>query len=40
MIIKNKRDEIFLLIDLAILSDRNAIQKEDEKKLTYRNLSI
>jgi hypothetical protein len=28
------------LIDVAIPSDRNVIQKEAEKKLKYRNLSI
>jgi hypothetical protein len=29
-----------LLIDVAIPSDRNVIQKESEKKLKYKNLSI
>jgi hypothetical protein len=38
-IIKNKKDKIFLLIDVAIPSDRNVIQKESEKKLKYKNLS-
>jgi hypothetical protein len=28
------------LIDVAILSDKNVIQKEAEKKLNYKNLSI
>jgi hypothetical protein len=28
------------LIDVAIPSDKNAIQKEAEKKLKYKNLSI
>jgi hypothetical protein len=28
------------LIDVAIPSDRNAIQKEAEKKLKHKNLSI
>jgi hypothetical protein len=28
------------LIDVAIPSDRNVIQKEAEKKLKYKNLSI
>jgi hypothetical protein len=39
MIIKNKKDRIFLLIDVAIPSDRDVIQ-ESEKKLKYKNLSI
>jgi hypothetical protein len=32
--------KICLLIDVAIPSDRNVIQKESEKKLKYKNLSI
>jgi hypothetical protein len=39
-IIRNKEDKISLLIDVAIPSDRNVIQKESEKKLKYENLSI
>jgi hypothetical protein len=39
-IIKNMKDKIFLLIDVAIPSDRNIIQKESETKLKYKNLSI
>jgi hypothetical protein len=34
------KDKICLLIDVAIPSDRNVIQKESENKLKYRNLSI
>jgi hypothetical protein len=34
------KDKICLLIDVAIPSERNAIQKESEKKLKYRKLSI
>jgi hypothetical protein len=34
------KDKIFLLIDVVIPSDRNVIQKESEKKLKYKNLSI
>jgi hypothetical protein len=34
------KDKIFLLIDVAIPSDRNVIQKESERKLKYINLSI
>jgi hypothetical protein len=37
IIIKNKKDKICLLIDVAIASDRNVIQKETENKLKYRN---
>jgi hypothetical protein len=33
IIIKNKKDKICLLIDAAVPSDRNVIQKEYEKKL-------
>jgi hypothetical protein len=40
LIIKNKTDEIFLLTDIVIPSDRNVIHKEAEKKLKYKNLSI
>jgi hypothetical protein len=31
IIIKNKKDKIYLLIDVAIPSDRNVFQKESEK---------
>jgi hypothetical protein len=34
------KDKICLLIDVAVPSDRNVIQKESEKKLKYKNLSI
>jgi hypothetical protein len=40
IIVKNKRDRTYLLIDVAIPSDRNVTQKEAEKKLKYKNLSI
>jgi hypothetical protein len=33
IIIKNKEDKTCLVIDVAIPSDKNVIQKEDEKKL-------
>jgi hypothetical protein len=39
IIIKNK-DKTCLLFDVAIPSDKNVIQKEAEKKLKYKNLSI
>jgi hypothetical protein len=40
IIIKNKKDKTCLLIDVAMPSDKNAIRKEAEKKLKYKNLSI
>jgi hypothetical protein len=40
IIIKNRKDKTCLLIDVAIPSDKNVIQKEVEKKLKYKNLSI
>jgi hypothetical protein len=40
IIIKNKKDKTCLLIDVAIPSEKNVIQKEAEKKLKYKNLSI
>jgi hypothetical protein len=40
IIIKSKKDKIFLLIYGAIPSDRNVIQEECEQKLRYKNLSI
>jgi hypothetical protein len=40
IIIKNKKDKTCLLIDVAIPSDKNVIQKKAEKKLKYKILSI
>jgi hypothetical protein len=40
IIIKNMKDKICFLIYVAIPSNRNVIQKESEKKLKYKNLSI
>jgi hypothetical protein len=40
IIIKNMKDKICLLIDVAIPLDRNIIQKDSKKKLKYKNLSI
>jgi hypothetical protein len=37
-IIKNKKDKTCLLIDVAIPSDKNVIQKEAEKKLKYKKI--
>jgi hypothetical protein len=31
---------MYLMIDIAVPSDRNAIQNEAEKKLKYKNISI
>jgi hypothetical protein len=39
IIIRNMKDKICLLMDVAIPSDRNVIQ-ESEKKLKHKNLSI
>jgi hypothetical protein len=38
IIVKNKKDKTCLLIDVAILSDKNVIRKEAEKKLQYKTL--
>jgi hypothetical protein len=40
IIIKNQKDKSCLLIDVAIPPDKNVIQKEAEKKLKYKDLSI
>jgi len=40
IIIKNKKDKTCTLIDVAIPADRNAVQKEAEKKLKYKSLCI
>jgi environmental stress-induced protein Ves len=40
IIVKNKKDRTCLLIDGAISSDKNVMQREAEKKLKYKNLSI
>jgi hypothetical protein len=39
IIVKYKEARTCLLSDVAMPSDRNAIQKEAEKKLKYKNLS-
>jgi hypothetical protein len=38
IIVRNKRDKTCLLIDVAIPSHKNVIQKEAEKKLKYKTL--
>jgi hypothetical protein len=40
IIIKNKKGKTCTLIDVAILADRNVVQKEAEKKLQYNSLGI
>jgi hypothetical protein len=39
-IIKNKKEKTCTLIDVAIPTDRNVVQKEAEKKLKYKSLCI
>jgi hypothetical protein len=39
IIVKNKKNKTCLLIDVAMPSDRNVIQKKVEQKLKYKNLS-
>jgi len=38
IIIKNKKEKTWTLIDVAIPADRNVVQKEAEKKLKYKSL--
>jgi hypothetical protein len=38
IIIKNKKEETYTPIDVAIPADRNVVQKEAEKKLKYNSL--
>jgi hypothetical protein len=38
--IKNKKEKISTLIDMATSVDRNFMQKEAEKKLKYKSLGI
>ena len=40
IIIKNKKEKICTLIDVAIPTDKNVVQKEAEKKLKYKGLCI
>ena len=40
IILKNKKEKICTLIDVAIPTDRNVVQKEAEKKLKYKSLYI
>jgi hypothetical protein len=37
IIIKNNKETICTLIDVAIPADRNVVQKEAEKKLKYKS---
>jgi len=40
IIIKNKKEKTCTLIEVPIPADRNAVQKEAEKKLKYKSLCI
>jgi len=40
IIIKNNKEKTCTLIDVAILTDRNVVHKEAEKKLKYKSLCI
>jgi len=40
IIIKNKKEKRCTLIDVAIPAERNAVQKEAEKKLKYKSFCI
>ena len=40
IIIKNKKEKIYLLIDVVIPEDRNIKQNAAEKKLKYKSLCI
>jgi len=40
IIIKNKKEKTCTLIDVAIPTDRNVVQKEAEKKLKHKSLCI
>jgi hypothetical protein len=40
IIIKNKKEKICTLTELAIQADRNVMKKEEEKKLKYKSLCI
>jgi hypothetical protein len=40
IITKNKKEKTFTLLDVAIPADINVVQKEAEKKLKYKSLSI
>jgi hypothetical protein len=40
IIIKNKKEKMYALIDLTIPADRNVVQTEAESKLKYKSLCI
>ena len=40
LIIKNKKEKVCTLIDVAIPADRNDVRKEAEKKLKYKTLCV
>ena len=40
IIIKNKKEKTWTLVDVAIPANRNVVQKKAEKKLKYESLFI
>jgi len=40
IIIKNKKEKTYILIDMALPADKNVVQKEAEKKLKYMKCMI
>jgi hypothetical protein len=40
IISNQKHEKVFFLMDVALPSDGNVIEKETKKKLKYKNLSI
>jgi len=40
IIIKNKKEKTYALIDVAIPADINVVQKDAEKNLNYKSLCI
>jgi hypothetical protein len=40
IIIKNKKEKTYTLMDVAIPAERNAVQKEAEINLKYKSLCI
>ena len=40
IIIKNKKEKTCTLVELALPTDRNVVQRETENKLKYKSLCI
>jgi len=40
VIINSKKEKTCVLVDVAVPTDRNVVQKETEKKLKYKSLCI